>query len=92
MKEDYEIKIDDLSKVKVKTIDSKFSLVYLIYTDRWIDIARIDNFPHAGKQGTHIHRLYEERVEFREMDFEEAVETIIKIGSRIKEIIKNGLY
>lgn len=92
MKEEYGINIDRATRIRVKTIDSRFSLVYIIYTDRWIDIARIDNYPHEGRDGTHIHRINDERVEFRDMDFEEAKESIMKIGKGIKEKMRYGVY
>ena len=40
----------------------------------------------------HIHRYGESRVEYREIIFEEAEETIIKIGDYIKEALKNDTY
>lgn len=94
MKERYEYKIDDGSKIIITEIPeiSRFSLVYLFFTDRWIDLARIDNYPHEGRVETHIHRLGEARVEFREMNIEESFETIKNIGDRIKERIKNDSY
>lgn len=92
MKESYEIKIDDESKIKVRITGSRFSMVYLMFTDRWIDIARIDNYPHNRRIGTHIHRYCEERVEFRELTVEEAMETLKNIGNNTKERIKDGCY
>lgn len=91
----WEETLDKESKLRIKITQTpegnKFSIVYLLFFNDWIDIARIDNYPHEGRFGTHIHRFGEERVEFREMSFEEAVETLIKIGNNIKEKIKNGM-
>lgn len=92
MKERYEYKIDDESKLCINLAGSKFSVVYLFLTDRWIDLARIDNHPHEGKEGTHIHRFGEKRVEFKELDIYESIEAVTNIGDRIKERFKNGLY
>ena len=92
MKEEYELNIDRFSRVKVRKNGPRFSFVYLIYTDRWTDIARIDNYPHEGREGVHIHRLHDERVEFRDMDFEEALETIRRIGKSIKERMRYDPY
>lgn len=88
----YEIRLDNESKIKVRVVGSRFSIVYLLFKDEWIDIARVDNYFHEGKAGTHIHRYCEERVEFREMTFGEALETLIMIGDGIKERIKDGMH
>ena len=94
MQERWERLFDDESKLKVTRTETpegvKFSVVYLLFLDGWRDIARIDNYPHEGKTATHIHRFDEERVEFREMDLYEAIETITRIGNHIKERIKHG--
>ena len=86
--------LDRDAKIKIRLIDThdgvKFAIVYLLFLDNWVDIARIDNYSHEGKEGTHIHRFCEERVEFREMGFDEARETLIRIGDGIKERIKNA--
>lgn len=96
MKNTWEIVIDEESKINVTRIETtggiKFSAVYLLFLDEWMDIARIDNYPHEGKQGTHIHRFGEERVEFREMDLNDSIETVIRIGKSLKEKIKNASH
>lgn len=96
MKKQWEQKIGDDTKI-VTTVNKfpdgfKFSMVYLLLLDRWVDIARIDNYPHNGREETHIHRFREKRVEFREMSFDEAKEILMRIGGNIKEKIKNGRY
>lgn len=96
MKTIWERVIDEESKIKVTRIETadgiKFSVVYLLFLDEWRDIARIDNYPHDGREGTHIHRFGEERVEFREMDLNNSIETIARIGNNLKEKIKNASH
>ncbi|HLC47185.1 MAG TPA: hypothetical protein VJI75_05660 [Candidatus Nanoarchaeia archaeon] len=80
----------------VKTLNENeegctFALVYLVFADGWKELARIDNYPHDGTKRAHIHRCGEERVEYREMSIDEAEETLLRIGKRIKEE-KYGIY
>jgi hypothetical protein len=92
MKDSYEYKIDERTKISINATDNRFSVVYLFFTDKWTDIARADNYPHNGRTGTHIHRLGEDSVEFRDMDIYESIGVIARIGEGIKERIKNGLH
>ncbi|MBU0536234.1 MAG: hypothetical protein KKE20_04675 [Nanoarchaeota archaeon] len=92
MREEFEIRIDKETRIKVWKRDSRFSMTYLFYIDKWIDIARIDNCLHEGRIGTHIHRYRESRVEFREMTIKESMDTLKNIGKNIKEKIKDGCY
>ncbi len=89
----WEIIIDHESKIVVKIMKIpegfRFAMTYLFFLEDWTDIARIDNYPHDRKEGVHIHRLGSERVEFRDIGFEEAKETLLNIGNKIKERLKN---
>jgi len=73
--------------------DFKFSMTYVLNIgQRCLGIARIDNYTHDGIRRTHIHRFTDSRVEYREMSFEEAKETLIKIGNAIKERMRNDVF
>ncbi len=60
----------------------KWSL-QLLYLDggRWRQVCRIDNYPHEGQAGSHIHTG--ERIERLKLSFEEAEKMIEHKGSRI---------
>ena len=80
----------------VKTLNENaerctFALVYLVFADGWKELVRIDNYPHDGTIRVHIHRCGEERVEYREMSIDEAEETLLRIGKRIREE-RHGIY
>ncbi|MBU0628483.1 MAG: hypothetical protein KKC75_04790 [Nanoarchaeota archaeon] len=51
--------------------------------DKWIEICRIDNYPHEGQAGSHIHIYNKDKVKRVELSFEEAEKTIKEISSRI---------
>ncbi len=82
--------LDQDTRLVFKLDALKWSVSYIFYTGRWECMARIDNYPHKGKQGSHIHRHDDKRVEFKELTFKEAETTVINIGNRIMEEIKNG--
>lgn len=72
--------------------------VQLLYFDgiEWIQICRIDNFPHEGKSGSHIHQYKKEETLSKSLSFQEAEDEIKKIGKRIileqyGEIIEFGV-
>lgn len=97
MEKSWTVDVDDESMVMFRIVkfpgDFKFSMTYLLNIgQRCMGIARIDNYPHDGTRRTHIHRLNDSRVEYREISFEEAKETIIKIGNAIKERMKNDTF
>jgi len=59
----------------------RFSVNYLIKREQnWICLARIDNHLHCGKKGLfHIHRLGK-KIEYRQLNYEEAKKAIKPIG------------
>lgn len=87
---EYGYDIDDRSRIKVHVVfvrkceqyvdGIKFAAVYIFgINEKEINIARIDNYPHEGKRGTHIHRCKDYRVEFRNLNLKEAEILVIKI-------------
>jgi len=65
-----------------------------VYFDgkEWIEICRIDNYPHEGQKGSHIHVYGKEEVKMIGVTFQEADRLIKETSSRIlkdkfKEII-----
>lgn len=71
-----------------------FAFQYLWFRkDRWLEIARIDNYVHEAKRrGVHIHKFGSNFVEFREMSLTEASGCIMLIGEDIKKRILLGDY
>ena len=57
----------------------------LLYLERgiWIEICRIDNYPHAGRAEPHIHEYGKDRVRFVKLDFDRALDEILLIGTRV---------
>ena len=65
----------------------EFAYQFLYFKgDKWIQVSRIDNQLHGGKPGVHIHTLKREKVEWKNLTFEESEEKIIELG---ENIIKN---
>jgi len=62
----------------------------LLFFDRtkWIQIARIDNQMHGGKQGTHIHIFGRRKVKWEDLAFEEAEKRVLGIGERMLRSIR----
>jgi len=67
------------SKEYPEGIEFAFQLLY--YKEKWIQIVRIDNQLHEGKQGTHIHTP--NRIVWSRINLDEIETTIIEIGERI---------
>ena len=62
----------------------RFAASYLYISDNaWKQIVRIDNFPHQGKQGTHIHQCNKDDVKFEDIPLEKAEETVIVRGNKL---------
>jgi hypothetical protein len=57
----------------------------LVYFDgsRWVEICRIDNYPHCGKIGAHVHEYGKKSARPKALDFNEAEREIKIIGARI---------
>ena len=51
--------------------------------DGWLEICRIDNYPHENQQGSHIHHYGKEEVRKVRMDFRDAEKAIKNISARI---------
>lgn len=67
----------------------------MLYFDgsRWIEIARIDNYPHESSFGSHIHTHGRKEVKFTKLSFDEAETEIKSISLRIlkehfKEVVE----
>jgi hypothetical protein len=61
----------------------RFAFQYLYFkNDEWEQIARIDNFCHEGKFGTHIHILKRADVTWKSLSLREAEEQTIETGER----------
>ena len=60
----------------------KWALQMLYFTGaRWVEICRIDNYPHGNHQGSHIH--IGGRVKYWDCTFGEAEERIKEISKKI---------
>lgn len=60
----------------------KFALQMLYFDgNRWVEICRIDNYPHEGQNGSHIH--YHDNVKRAELSYEEAKIAVKEISKRI---------
>ena len=70
----------------------EFAYQFLYFkNDKWIQVARIDNQLHEGRQGTHIHILHRDKVQWTNLTFEKAEEKVIEVGeSVIKNTINRG--
>lgn len=57
----------------------------LLYFDgaSWVEVCRIDNYPHAGRVKPHIHEYGKDLVRFEEIGFDEAQDVIMNIGARV---------
>lgn len=67
----------------------KFAYQFLFFKGGWIEIARIDNYPHDKKRiGTHIHKIRSKEIVFKDMDFEECEDYIIKLGFDLIRCLK----
>jgi len=60
----------------------KLQMLYL-YNNDWVEVCRIDNYPHENKVQSHIHTYRMKEVKWVGMTFEEADITIREIGPRI---------
>ena len=70
----------------------EFAYQFLYFKDgEWIQVARIDNQLHSGKPGVHIHTLKREKVEWKDLTFEDAEEKIIEMGENIITKIINRI-
>ena len=66
--------------------------IFLYFKDnKWIQVARIDNQMHEGKPGVHIH-IFKRKVQWMELNFEDAETRIIELGDRIIKNINKGDY
>jgi len=62
----------------------KWAIQLLFYQERqWFQICRIDNYPHDGQYGVHIHICGSSFVKKLQLDFVEAQEVIMKISQEI---------
>ena len=69
----------------------KLQMLYFDGND-WMEICRIDNYPHEGEVGVHIHAYKKEKVERIELTFEEADRAIKEISGKIlKERFKENI-
>ncbi|MDO8643273.1 MAG: hypothetical protein Q7R76_06895 [Candidatus Woesearchaeota archaeon] len=60
----------------------KLQTLYL-HEGVWMEICRIDNYPHENQQGSHIHQHGKKEVIRVSLSFEEAEERIEEITKRI---------
>ena len=73
----------------------KWKLQMLYFNGDWIEICRIDNYPHGQQKGSHIHYYKKDEVKRVELTFQEADKLIKEISARMlidefKEEIKFG--
>ncbi|MBI5881316.1 hypothetical protein HZB90_04255 [archaeon] len=59
--------------------------IQMLYFDgeNWVRICRIDNYPHEGQHGSHIHTYGNEQVRRTEANFQDAYGLVKDIGARI---------
>jgi hypothetical protein len=59
--------------------------IQMLYFDgsKWVQVCRIDNYPHEGLTGSHIHTYGNERVRREELSFRDAYELVKDIGARM---------
>lgn len=60
----------------------KLQTLYL-HQDQWIEMCRIDNYPHENQPGSHIHQYGKKEVLRIPLSFEEAKERIEQITRRV---------
>lgn len=65
-----------------KLMKWKLQMLYL-YGNGWVEICRIDNYPHKNKVGSHIHVYGRRGVNWVGMTFEDAKDVIKEISARI---------
>jgi len=62
----------------------KWALQMLYFNGKdWIEICRIDNYPHEQENGSHIHFYKKDEVKRLELDFQEANKLIKEISQKI---------
>jgi hypothetical protein len=63
----------------------------IIYNDGtgWVELCRIDNYPHEGHIRAHIHEHGKDGVRLCELDFDEAKAEIKRIASQILKELFN---
>lgn len=62
----------------------KWALQMLYFDDeQWIEICRIDNYPHDRMNGCHIHQFGSTHVKREELTFQEADQIIKEVSARI---------
>lgn len=62
----------------------KWSVQMLYFhANKWMEICRIDNYPHENQTGSHIHYHGREEVRRVSLSYEEADKAIKDIGARI---------
>jgi len=59
-----------------------FQMLYFDGED-WIEICRIDNYPHEKQKGSHIHVYKKDEVKRLELTFQEAEKLIKEISTKI---------
>ena len=70
----------------------EFAYQFLYFkNDKWIQVARIDNQLHEGRQGAHIHILHRDKVQWTNLTFEKAEEKVIEVGESVIKNIINGV-
>ncbi|MFH0700823.1 MAG: DUF6516 family protein [Candidatus Woesearchaeota archaeon] len=68
----------------------KWALQMLYFNcEEWIEICRIDNYPHEGKTGSHVHVYGREEIKKVKLTFLEADEVIKEISVRILKDVFN---
>ncbi|MBI4440256.1 hypothetical protein HY638_04765 [Candidatus Woesearchaeota archaeon] len=72
---------------------TKWALQMLYFNgSEWIEICRIDNYPHDKQKGSHIHAYKKDEVKRIDITFQEAEKAIKEISSRIlKEKFKESI-
>ena len=59
----------------------KFAYQFLFRKEKWLEIARMDNYTHdLKKKGVHVHKIGAKEVIFKNMTFEECEEYIVNLG------------
>ena len=62
----------------------KWKLQMLYFNgEQWIELCRIDNYPHENSQGSHIHVYRKTGVQRIALTFEQAEKTIKELSERI---------
>lgn len=55
----------------------------LLEGERWREVCRIDNYPHRGKVGSHVHEFGKRGVTMASISFQEARTEVKRIGRRV---------